>query len=210
MDGFTTDKITLSMNSPETGMPLTANVYHVDGIYETDGSLRDLSIGQLVMAICLDRAAELEAKIIEQMERMGRVTDNLEALTAIQEQLVNRGSGNYPNNVFSSDFTLQFSYYDSTGTKLIGTYTIDAEHPWSSLLGKDGFFDKAGISIDSTTSYDDAVAALTSSMNSLNSVSQKDMIELQSLTSKRDQSYDLISNSIKSLHQVLIGTSNNM
>ena len=55
------DQIYLSMTSPETGEYLTANVYMVDGVYEADGvTLRKLSIGQLIMALCLQRAAQLE------------------------------------------------------------------------------------------------------------------------------------------------------
>ena len=47
-------------------------------------------------------------------------------------------------------------------------------------------------------------------MDEMNSFSQKTMIELQSLTSKRDQSYDMISNVLKSLNNVLVGISNNI
>ena len=36
------------------------------------------------------------------------------------------------------------------------------------------------------------------------------MIELQSLTNKRDQSYDMISNVLKSLNTTIIGNINNM
>ena len=55
------DQIYLSMTSPETGEYLTGNVYTVDGVYEADGvTLRSLSIGGLVMALCLKRAHDLE------------------------------------------------------------------------------------------------------------------------------------------------------
>ena len=46
-------------------------------------------------------------------------------------------------------------------------------------------------------------------MDEKNSFSQKTMIELQSLTQKRDQSYDMISNVIKSLNTVLVSNVNN-
>ena len=54
------DQIYLSMTSPETGEYLTANVYTVDGVTNADGSRRLLSIGGLVMALCLKRAHDLE------------------------------------------------------------------------------------------------------------------------------------------------------
>ena len=56
------DQIYLSMTSPETGEFLTAYVYTVDGVYEADGvTLRRISMGQLVMALCLKRATDLES-----------------------------------------------------------------------------------------------------------------------------------------------------
>ena len=49
---FSVDQIYLSMQNPETGEYLTADVYTVDGVYEADGvTLRRLSVGQLVMAL---------------------------------------------------------------------------------------------------------------------------------------------------------------
>ena len=47
-------------------------------------------------------------------------------------------------------------------------------------------------------------------MDEKNTFSQQKMIELQSLTNKRDQSYDMISNVLKSLNTTIIGNINNM
>ena len=60
----------LSMVNPETGEYRTARTYTVDGVLGVDNQPRLLSIGQLVMAICLQRAASLEAGIITLMEEM--------------------------------------------------------------------------------------------------------------------------------------------
>ena len=57
--------------------------------------------------------------------------------------------------------------------------------------------------------YDDFINALESKMDEKNSFSQQTMIELQSLTNKRDQSYDMISNILKSLNTVMTGIVNN-
>ena len=46
-------------------------------------------------------------------------------------------------------------------------------------------------------------------MDEKNSFSQQSMIELQSLTNKRDQSYDMVSNILKSLNTVMTGNVNN-
>ena len=50
----------LSMVNPDTGLYNTARLYTIDGVNNVDGTPRELSIGQLVMAICLQRASQLE------------------------------------------------------------------------------------------------------------------------------------------------------
>jgi hypothetical protein len=57
---------------------------------------------------------------------------------------------------------------------------------------------------------DSLITAIEAKMDEKNTFSQQTMIELQSLTAKRDQSYDMISNILKSLSTVLTGTVNNM
>ena len=47
-------------------------------------------------------------------------------------------------------------------------------------------------------------------MDSLNTISQEQLIDIQSLTSKRDDTYSLISNVLKSLYTVMTGNVNNM
>ena len=67
-----------------------------------------------------------------------------------------------------------------------------------------------GDAVSASLTYDDFIAAIESAMDSCNSFSQQKMIELQSQTSKRDQAYDMISNILKSVNTVLVGTANNM
>ena len=70
------DQIYLSMQSTDTGEYLMANVYTVDGVYEVDGKTpRLLSIGQLVMALCLQRAAQLETDIVGKMNTLEDITE---------------------------------------------------------------------------------------------------------------------------------------
>jgi hypothetical protein len=61
-------------------------------------------------------------------------------------------------------------------------------------------------SADST----DLITAIEAKMDEKNTFSQQAMIELQSLTAKRDQAYDMISNALKSINTVLVGNANNM
>ena len=55
----------------------------------------------------------------------------------------------------------------------------------------------------------DLITLIESKMDEKNSFSQQKMIELQSLTNKRDQSYDMISNILKSLNTTMTGIVNN-
>ena len=66
-----------------------ANVYTVEGVTEADGvTLRRLSIAELVMVVCLARAAEKEAAVIALMREMSDTTSILESLTEIETQLL--------------------------------------------------------------------------------------------------------------------------
>ena len=78
----------LSLVSPETGEYLTARAYTVPGVNNVDGTPRELSIGQLVMAICLQRATALEGQIVDLMETMNLTSLQLEIMTQIEEEIL--------------------------------------------------------------------------------------------------------------------------
>ena len=193
------DTFDLSMTSPDTGRYLTANFYTVDGVTNADGSLRQLSIGQLVMAICLNRASKLETDIIALMEEMNSTSAQLADMTKVEQAVVDDFSSNTSGHAFDlSGVTV------STGNGM-------------ELMRSLGIFDSTQryVRNDSVLSnldmlYTDFVTALESKMDEKNSFSQQKMIELQSYTNKRDQSYDMISNVLKSLNTTLVGNVNNM
>ena len=194
----------LSMANPETGRRLTARVYTVDGITNTDGSLRELSIGQLVMALCLERASKLEASIIRLMEQMNNASAQLESLTAIEQEVVDFYAGTPNATVF--DIT--------PGVVQTGAY---AGLSWHTVLYAEGVIGDSVYNIrnDAVQSaadvlYSQFVTDIEAKMDEKNSFSQQKMIELQSQTSKRDQAYDMISNILKSLNTVLVGNANNL
>ena len=206
------DQIDLSMADPVTGEYLTANVYSVEGVTNPDGSLRQLSIGQLVMALCLKNAAELETQIIQLMEVMNQTTAQLEAMTEIETSMID----------FEQDgqgvigWTLNHWHLSSDvpvyGGKGYGDFLheldiIDDDIDWVYREGKKPGSEYPDRKYISTT---DLITILESKMDEQNSFSQQKMIELQSLTNKRDQSYDMISNILKSLQTVLVGTVNNI
>lgn len=193
---FNTVTFDLSMNridnpfdAPDqvSGNALTANVYTVEGVTDGNGNLRLLSIGQLVMALCLARASELEAQIIELMETMNKSSAQLEALTEVEEAMVA-----VDENTLASNVSGQIVYNGAT-------------YDYVSFL-KSVF----GITVPSDMTAGELITEIETKMDELNSFSQQTMIELQSLTNKRDQSYDMISNVLKSLHTTLLGTVNNI
>ena len=188
----------LSMVSPQSGEFLTARAYTVEGVKNADGSLRQLSIGQLVMAICLNRASKLETDIIALMEEMNSTSAQLADMTKVEQAVVDDFSSNTSGHAFDlSGVTV------STGNGM-------------ELMRSLGIFDSTQryVRNDSVLSnldmlYTDFVTALESKMDEKNTFSQQKMIELQSLTNKRDQSYDMISNILKSLNTTMTGIVNN-
>ena len=185
--GFGTVEFDLSFDKSRVGGTgnLTANYYTVDGVNNSDGTARPLSIGQLVMALCLARATELEAKIIDVVESLNETSEDLERLTEIEKRIV-----------------------EATG----GSVNLAAEMLSDGTTDK-AFLESKGIAVPGDTansSSEQLITDIEAKMDSLNSFSQQTMIDLQSLTAKRDQSYDMISNIIKSLYTTLTTNVNNM
>ncbi len=182
-----------SMEDPWTtsSEKLTANVYTVDGVTWADGSLRQLSIGELVMAICLQRASELEDKIIEMMKEMEETSARLEELSSIESRVLEKLQG---DNTATYAFTEEEKELLKSSEILKDGQTYVAHSPGD----------------DNGISYDDFITQIEAKMDEKNSFSQQSMIELQSYTNKRDQSYDMVSNILKSLHTTNLGTVNNI
>jgi hypothetical protein len=198
---FTTHTIDLLVNDPshstriqdhfaEGQTSLTANYYTVPGVTNPDGTPRALSIGQLVMALCLQRATELEAEIIKIVEDLNKTSEDLERLTEIESAIVNATDSSVNLKTTKLKGT-DISYYDFLTSSEYG-------------MGLKGVPETA----DSSSSQ--LITDIEAKMDSHNSFSQQTMIDLQSQTAKRDQSYDMISNILKSLHTTLMTNVNNM
>ena len=201
---FETVEFDLSMVNPDTGRYLTGRVYTVDGIENVDGSLRELSIGQLVMAICLTRAAELEESIIALMEEMNSTSAMLESLTEAEQGVVDYYAASPTQHAYKlADHTIVEGSAAGMNyrTFLQGLGVIGSDIQW---VRDDKKYS------DGDILFDDFISSLEAKMDERNSFSQQKMIELQSQTSKRDQTYDMISNILKSLNTVLVGNANNM
>lgn len=191
-----TVEFNLSMTDPDSGEYLTANTYSLT-VKDADGAtetlLTNLSIGQLVMALCLERAVAKEKEIIDIMNSLNLTSSQLEALTTIETDAV--------------------AATDSSKLKLKEkTLTYDGEsYTYYAFLDEVIKLDSVPETVGpSDEEYNTLITALEQAMDQRNSINQQTMIELQSSTSKRDQAYDMISNILKSLGNVLTGTVNNM
>ena len=203
----------LSMVNHDTGDFLTARTYYVEGVVNADNSPRPLSIGQLVMAICLQRAAELEAAIIEKMDAMEDISLQLEIMTSIETKVLgwpDVPQDQQPHNGY------EHLYHDADKISAPGS-------PYNGQTMEEFLRDEVhviGTGIEcvrwsgspdpNDIMFDDFITQIEAKMDEKNSFSQQTMIELQSLTNKRDQSYDMVSNILKSLNTVLTGVANNM
>ena len=184
----------LSMADIDTGMRLQAKTYSIlvenaDCVMET--KLSGLSIGQLVMAVCLERAVAKESEIVGIMNTLNNTSTELEAFTEIETAIV----GADAKSEQSADLTKAL-------TTLPGfTYQSFLADKFGVLLAD----------IPTTANSDSAelITQIETAMDQRNSINQQTMIELQSATSKRDQAYDMISNILKSLHTVMTGIVNN-
>lgn len=192
----------LAMVDPETGFYKTACTYTIDGVTNADGSLRELSIGQLVMAICLQRASDLENRIIEEMAKLEQTTELLQDLTAIEQDVVNEFANNQNGHAY--DLTSKTAPSGKSYLDLLRSSEVGVMNSSQRYVRNDSVLSTADILLSDFTTN------IESKMDEKNSFSQQTMIELQSLTSKRDQSYDMISNILKSLNTVLVGNANNM
>lgn len=189
----------LSMVSPESGEFLTARAYTVEGVTNVDGSLRQLSIGQLVMAICLNRASKLEADIIALMEEMSTTSAQLADMTKIEQAVIDDFAANQNGHAYDlNNVTVTSS---TSAVQLLRD--LEVINSSQTYVRNDKILSVADIM------YDDFITQIESKMDEKNSFSQQKMIELQSLTNKRDQSYDMISNILKSLNTTMTGIVNN-
>lgn len=204
---FETEQIRLSMRGPDNARYLTANVYTVDGI-EENGIPRQLSIGQLVMAICLERATKTEAKIVQIMAEMNSASEALEKITKIEEALVNKLAELGSFDKYECD---DFSEIGLDHADFADIKNSDGEYYycWDTYLNHRFNLDMPVAASKTQAQFDECIAAMESKMDEYNTLNQQKMIELQSQTNKRDQSYDLMSAILKSLNNTIIGTVNN-
>jgi len=200
MGFFSIEAFDLTMTDYESGNPLQAYYYTVKDIVDEYGEPRPLSIGQLVMAICFQQATTLESDIVTLMNSMAVTVQEIEVLTGIQEKIINSPDEN--GNLRHTEI----NDYDISQWPN-GNYSSYTKVPWgdvSTMLSNE-----IGLSTKDLSS-EQVISALSTALDDRNTVNQTDTIHLQSLTNKRDQRFDLISNVIKSFNNVLVSVANNL
>lgn len=198
---FETVKLQLS-GVDDYGRNLTCNVYTLEGVTNADGSLRQMSIGQLCMAICLQRASKLETELVELMNDMATNSDNLQFLSEIEQAVVDA----YSQAPSSKSTTVEIAMTDSDW-KRFQELMVECGQV---KPGEDGSYcsrtsGKLVVSdVDSFCSYVEA------GMDTLNTTSQELLIDIESITAKRDDTYTLVSNLTKVCYQTLSGNIANL
>jgi hypothetical protein len=150
------------------------------------------------MALCLQRATELEAEIIKIVEELNKTSEDLERLTEIESAIVNATDSSVNLKTTKLKGT-DISYYDFL------TNPEKAENP-GDMVG----MGLKNVPETANSSSEQLLTDIEAKMDSHNSFSKQTMIDLQSQTAKRDQSYDMISNNLKSIHSTLMTNVNNM
>lgn len=184
---------------------LNRNVYKVAGVtgIAADGTL---SVGQLVMALCLARATELEDQIIALMNEMSTNTDKLNTISKAQSDLAT-WLANHTSDTSSLNKNTVLASGKTWAQWIRELNALGFNIPTEYNYGGGLTFPIDNYTQDQLNTY---VSEMDSRMDELNTFSQETMISLQSTTNKRDQAYDMISNILKSLNTTLTGNANNI
>lgn len=200
---FGIEAINLTSVDPETGLNNTAAVYTVEGIS------RQLSIGELVMVICLARAVKMEEDVTAIMSSMNETTHRLEQISTIEDAVMQKRSDSAVTKIGLTFEAIGLSKSDFPKTK---EWSGGSEDNWDDWLQYEAGVEGADCSGTEITKdqADAVITKMETKMDELNTFSQQSMIQLQSATNKRDQAYDLCSAILKSFNTVLIGSANNL
>lgn len=164
------------------------------------GEVRDMTLGQLVNAVCCRAGMALETQSIAQVNRMTRHSNKLKALAAVMKDLV-AGVATY-DTLFTLEgygtVTARAFLTDEFGC-VIGEKTSEDEP-------KDG---NLPASLDAANDRLAVYTALKSKVDSMTTESQQMMIDLQSCVSRRDIVFSTATSIVQTLGGVLQTTATN-
>ena len=168
-------------------------MYPIDGLH-----FSDIQISRFIYAVPADGKGKQPFRIYsisKPLDGIVEIMNSLEATTEVLECLTEIEAKVLDGDVDLKTKKLWYQGVEKTYYEFLTTYTEVEDIP-----------ETGTVNAKST----DFLAALETEMDSKNSFSQQTMIQLQSQTTKRDQAYDMISNTLKSLNNVLVGNANNM
>lgn len=153
---------------------IATNAYAPDGAQAINlfslGEAQNLTLGQLVAAICIQAADAYEAQSVSRMNQMNLRVDNLEQASEILSKLAN---GTMSSSEWSAAKTFLNAAYGITGLPN---------------------------SISAYNDRLDATRTIGATLEGQTSDTQQDMIEVQSLISQRDVSYSTSTNILRALN----------
>lgn len=144
--------------------------------YQYNG-LKGLTFGQLIMAVCCRRAAAIEAQSVIKMNTMNASNQQLTDLSAAAERIF---TANGP--VSQTDEKLFKNLCGLTDDDLKDIKDLGSYDKRTALFGK-----------------------VKPKLDSLTTLSQEQAVELQSLISRRDVTYNTSASTVKTLMQSALG-----
>ena len=160
------------------------SISNVGGAFQMDGLSYDLDT--LMMTLQMERANNIEQQLVDQANEVKKRNATLQSAQAVLAKLRQSrpedtdGKASVPNDKIVGPDGTEVSIRDF----LKDNGMWDSGKGWSDLK---------------QTKYDQVIENVKGFMDSLNSSSQMDMIRLQSLTNKRNQAFDMMSNMISKL-----------
>ena len=152
-------------------------------LYDFDG-VGGLTLPQLMMAMCIRRAAIIEEQSVLKMNEINASAAWLQVLALVGESVLSRSS-------LTSKLDLSKTDYVPTNVPTVTTY-------WDFLVYEVGL-DKASVPTRfSTTDQRTALyRQLTDKMSAASTTNQEQVIDLQSLVSRRDSTFNASAATVK-------------
>lgn len=155
-----------------------------------------MTFGQLVMAVCCKRAAAIEAQSVNAMNRVTETSSWLEALSAATQQMLSASNLSETVNLGSSGYVCKKTSSQTPTLKDFLQYECGIDSSYLDISTYDKrmqLFDQVKTQIDTAARQ-----------------SQEETIELQSLVSKRDVTFNTSAATVKAIGQSMINTAAQM
>lgn len=153
----------------------------------------ELTLGQLVNAICSHVGAALEMQSVSKMNRITRDADKLKGMSEIVEKLVS-------GEVTSYDALMTTEGYTTTTMKSF------LENTLGYVIGAEG---SLPATLDSYAKRLQVYRAMKEKLDAATTASQQDMIDLQTYISRRDVAFETATNIVRTLGTTKQVTSGN-